>query len=56
MIITVKYRSFSGTDYIYHNIIEIKDYPDLAIFILKSSTDEYYLPKYAGINLLIDTD
>lgn len=53
---TVKYNSFSGTCYEYHDIIELKDFPELNFFILKSPTDEFHIPKYEGINLIIDTD
>lgn len=53
---TVKYNSFSGTCYEYYDILEIKDNPELNCFILKNSEGEIHIPKYEGINLIIDTD
>lgn len=53
---TVKYNSFSGTCYEYYDILEIKDYPNLNFFILRSETNEYRIPKYDGIDLIVDTD
>lgn len=52
----VKYNRYKDTIYEYLNILEIKDYPDLNFFILKSATNEYCIPKYDGIDLIIDMD
>lgn len=53
---TVKYSSFSGTCYEYHDIIELKDFPELNFFILKSPTDEFHIPKYSDLELIIQYD